>query len=111
MRQFGIIGYPLTHSFSEKYFTNKFQKEGIADASFASYSIEKVDTIQEIIQTNPNLQGFAITIPHKKIILSYLHGYTPEVEQMGASNCVTIRNGKLWGYNTDVVGFEQSFFK
>jgi len=110
-RLFALIGYPLTHSFSERYFNEKFVREGIADTVFKSFSFEHVDTIKEIIDTHPNLKGFAITIPHKKAILPYLDETTEEVHQMGACNCVRIDDGKLIGYNTDVIGFERSFMK
>ncbi len=110
-RLFGIIGFPLTHSFSERYFNNKFETERIQDAYFKPFSIEKVETIKEILALNPNLNGFAITIPHKKSILPFLNEYTEDVKKMGACNCVRIREGKLTGFNTDVIGFEQSFIK
>ncbi|MFL9485404.1 shikimate dehydrogenase family protein [Chitinophagaceae bacterium LWZ2-11] len=109
MRTFGIIGYPLTHSFSQKYFMEKFEKEGINDAEFLQFSIEHIDGLKEVFATHPDLAGFAITIPHKKSVLNYLHESTDAVKQMGACNCVHIKDGKLYGYNTDVLGFELSF--
>jgi len=108
-RLFGIIGYPLAHSFSQKYFTDKFQNENISYTSFTTFPIENVVSIKDILQENPNLKGFAITIPHKKSILDYLDDSTEEVKAMGACNCVQIKDGKLKGYNTDVLGFELSF--
>ena len=110
-RLFCLIGYPLTHSFSERYFNEKFTREGIKDTVFKSFSFEHIDTIKKIIDTHPNLRGFAITIPHKKAILPYLDETTDEVLKMGACNCVRITNGKLKGFNTDVIGFEGSFIK
>ena len=110
-RLFALIGYPLTHSFSERYFNAKFEKEGIKDVVFKPFSFPQIDTIKEIIATHPNLKGFAITIPHKKSILPFLHEVTNEVKEMGACNCVKINEGKLIGFNTDVVGFEKSFVK
>ena len=110
-RLFALIGFPLTHSFSEKYFNEKFKKEGITNTVFKSFSFEHIDTIKEIIDTNPNLKGFAITIPHKKAILTYLNEATEDVHLMGACNCVRIDDGKLIGFNTDVIGFERSFIK
>ncbi len=111
MRLFGIIGFPLSHSFSEKFFTEKFTAEGIIDAQFKPFAIEQVDMLHDILQQHPNLNGFAITIPHKKAVLDFLNETTTEVKLMGACNCVRIRNGKLFGYNTDVIGFEKSFAK
>ena len=110
-RLFGIIGFPLTHSFSERYFNNKFEAEHIQDAYFKPFSIAHIDSIKEILATHPDLNGFAITIPHKKAILSFLNDSTEEVKLMGACNCVRVKDGKLTGYNTDVIGFEQSFIK
>lgn len=110
-RLFALIGFPLSHSFSERYFTNKFKEEGIADAIFKCFSFEDVNDITTLIETHHALKGFAITIPHKKVILPFLNEITEEVKTMGACNCVRIDNGKLSGYNTDVVGFEKSFIK
>ena len=110
-RLFGIIGYPLTHSFSERYFNDKFKELGLTDVAFKPFSIEDINSIIQILTEHPNLQGFAITIPHKKAILPFLQETTEDVKTMGACNCVRIRDGKLSGFNTDVVGFEQSFIK
>ena len=110
-RLYALIGFPLAHSFSERYFNAKFEKEGIEDTEFKSFSFEHIDTIKEIMGEYPNLKGFAITIPHKKSILPFLDEVTEDVKLMGACNCVRIEDGKLSGYNTDVVGFEQSFRK
>ena len=109
MRLFALIGFPLTHSFSEKYFTEKFIREGITDASFKAFSIEQIDTLQSLLQQHTNLAGFCITIPHKKAVLPYLNNSTTAVKVMGACNCVRIKNSKLFGHNTDVLGFERSF--
>ena len=109
MRLFALIGFPLTHSFSEKYFTEKFIREGITDASFKAFSIEQIDTLQSLLQQHTNLAGFCITIPHKKAVLPYLNNSTTAVKLMGACNCVRVKDGKLFGHNTDVLGFEHSF--
>lgn len=109
MSVFGIIGFPLGHSFSKKYFEEKFQQLGIdATASFQNFSIEEIKELPQVLST-PDLEGFCITIPHKKNIIPFLHEVSPEVEEMGACNCVRIKNGKLIGYNTDIIGFEKSF--
>ena len=109
MRLFALIGFPLTHSFSEKYFTEKFAREGITDANFKAFSFENIGDLKTILTNNPDLEGFAITIPHKKAILDFLNDSTTTVKVMGACNCVRIKNNKLFGHNTDVLGFEQSF--
>ena len=109
MRLFALIGFPLAHSFSEEYFTEKFAREGITDASFKAFSFENIDDLKTILANNPNLEGFAITIPHKKAVLDFLNDSTTAVKVMGACNCVRIKKGKLFGHNTDVLGFEKSF--
>jgi len=111
MRLFALIGYPLSHSFSEKYFTEKFIREQITDATFKLFPIETIELLPQMIQSNGNLNGFAITIPHKKTIIPYLYSKTDAVKKMGACNCVRIIDGKLYGHNTDVIGFEQSFIQ
>jgi shikimate dehydrogenase len=111
MREYGLIGFPLTHSFSQKYFTEKFVKEGIDDAVFHAFSIPAITDLAGILQQHPNLKGFAVTIPYKRAVISYLHKASNAVQQTGACNCVKIDDDKLSGYNTDVIGFENSFIK
>ncbi len=110
-RQYGLIGYPLSHSFSQKYFIEKFKRERIAGAEFLNFEIDEISELAEIIKTHPQLLGFAITIPHKKSILKFLSMCDDVVKQTGSCNCVKISNKKLLGYNTDVIGFEKSFVK
>jgi shikimate dehydrogenase len=109
MRTFGIIGFPLSHSFSQRYFTQKFEQENITDAVFENYAIQSIEELQSILSSEPTLQGLAVTIPYKKAVLPYLHTATDAVQQMGACNCVRIKEGRLYGHNTDVLGFEESF--
>lgn len=111
MQLFGLIGYPLSHSFSKKYFDNKILEENISNVEFQNFEIPSIENIELLLQQNPDLQGFAVTIPYKQQIIPYLSGMTNEVEQMNACNCVKIKNGKLYGFNTDVVGFEKSFIQ
>ncbi len=108
MKKYGLIGFPLTHSFSQKYFQQKFIDEQLTDCTFINYSIEKIEDIKNILSDNA-LKGFCITIPHKKNILPYLHSATDPVLKMQACNCVQIKEGKLIGHNTDVTGFKNSF--
>lgn len=108
MRTFGLIGYPLTHSFSQKYFTQKFEELGITDAEYLNFPIPGIDQLPAIMAVHPGLCGFNITIPYKKQILEFLHSATDAVKEMGACNCVHMVNGQLRGYNTDVTGFRQS---
>lgn len=109
MRTFGIIGFPLSHSFSQKYFTQKFVDEYIADALFLNFPIDDIEDLPKLLKSVPELKGLAVTIPYKKQVLSFLEDTTNEVKEMGACNCIKIVNNKLYGYNTDVVGFEKSF--
>lgn len=111
MRIFGLIGYPLSHSFSKKYFDQKFASENITDANFFLYPIEKIEGITDLLKATPNLKGLAITIPYKKQIIPYLHELSPAVQKMNACNCIHIQNGLLSGFNTDVIGFKNSFLK
>lgn len=109
MREFGLLGFPLGHSFSKKYFSDKFEKLKI-DATYLNFEFESANDILSIIATHPNLEGFNVTIPHKQAIIPLLNKVTPEAEQIGAVNCVKIERNEtglnLIGHNTDVIGFE-----
>lgn len=105
MKQYGLIGYPLSHSFSKKYFTQKFAEESI-DAKYELYPLSSIHQFEGLIQSTPNLQGLNVTIPYKKDVIQYLNNSTDAVKEMGACNCIKIEDGKLFGHNTDVVGFE-----
>lgn len=109
MRLFGLIGYPLSHSFSKKYFTEKFESEGIADCRYELFPIETIDEMKELLQNNTGLCGLNITIPYKQLVLRHLTDETNLPEGIRACNCIKIKDGQLIGYNTDVVGFEKSF--
>ncbi|MCD8261884.1 MAG: shikimate dehydrogenase [Bacteroides sp.] len=111
MDKYGLIGYPLKHSFSIVYFNEKFQSEGI-DAEYVNFEIPVIDDIVKVINENPNLHGLNVTIPYKEQIISYLDEVDKDAAAIGAVNVVkVIRNKnkiKLIGYNTDVIGFTQS---
>ena len=107
MRRFGLLGYPLTHSFSQKYFTEKFALLGLTDCIYENFSVQKIEELNSILEDS-TLTGFNITIPYKKQILVFLTHASDAVTKMGACNCVHIVNGNLYGYNTDVIGFEKS---
>jgi shikimate dehydrogenase len=108
MRLFGLLGYPLTHSFSQKYFTEKFQQLGIPNASYENFSIPDIYELKAILNSRNGLEGFNITIPYKKSVIDFLDELSEPVKKMGACNCVKISNGKLKGFNTDIVGFQKS---
>ncbi len=109
MRLFGIIGYPLGHSFSEEYFTEKFIREGLTDCSYRKFPIGSIDLLPRILNDNLDLQGFNVTIPYKKEVMGYLHSLDAVAEGVGAVNVVTVtRNDgilQLKGYNSDAPAF------
>lgn len=112
MTEYGLIGFPLVHSFSKKYFTEKFEKEGIS-AEYNNFEMEGVEGLMQLIAEHPELRGFNITIPHKQTVIPLLSKMSDGVREIGACNCVKIRRNaagdiSLSGYNTDVLGFEQS---
>lgn len=112
MRLFGLIGYPLTHSFSRGYFTGKFEREGLSDCRYENYPIERIGLFPDLIAGNPGLVGLNVTIPYKKQVMAYLDELDQEAGIVGAVNTIAIRkqNGvrRLLGYNTDVYGFRES---
>ncbi len=108
MKQFGLIGYPLAHSFSQKFFTKKFEKENLPDYRYDAFSIPAIDDLANILKTNPDLVGLNVTIPYKEQVISFLDEKTPLVKKIKACNCIKIKNGKLTGHNTDAPAFEQS---
>jgi len=108
MRKFGLIGYPLTHSFSKKYFTSKFERESLMDCQYDLYEIEHESLFPSIIDQNPELEGINVTIPYKEKIIPYLDILDPACAEIGAVNCIRIKQGKLTGFNTDYMGFKQS---
>lgn len=107
-RLFGLIGYPLSHSFSRRYFSEKFQLEGLPDYEYELYPISEIASLPALLKEHPILEGINVTIPYKEQVIPYLHELSPVVEEIGACNCIRIRNGKLTGFNTDVIGFEQT---
>jgi shikimate dehydrogenase len=107
VRKFGLIGYPLSHSFSQGYFAEKFAQENILDAQYANYPIDTIEKFSALWKDD-QLQGLNITIPYKKAVLPFLDEMSDVVREMQACNCIKKLNGKLIGYNTDVLGFEQS---
>lgn len=108
MRQFGLIGYPLAHSFSQKFFTEKFEKENLTDCRYDTFSIPSIDALAVILRENPALCGLNVTIPYKEQVLSFLDDESTLVKKIKACNCIKIENGKLIGHNTDAPAFEQS---
>lgn len=108
MRKFGLIGFPLKHSFSKRYFTEKFQKEGWSDCQYELFEIDSVDKIKEILAKHPELVGLNVTIPYKEQVIPYLDELEPSCEAIGAVNTIKVSANKLTGFNTDYIGFKQS---
>jgi shikimate dehydrogenase len=112
MRKFGLIGYPLGHSFSKKYFTEKFHNEQIAYCSYDNFPLADINLFPALIADEPELCGLNVTIPYKSEIFRFLDSVEPEAEEIGAVNVLTVKklNGKVSvrGYNSDVTGIRVS---
>jgi len=106
MKRYGLIGHPLKHSQSRFYFNEKFEYEGL-DCLYQHFDIKSLDELHDIMAKYPDLCGFNVTIPYKESIIPLLDEIDPIAKEVGAVNVVTITDGKLKGYNTDVYGFEQ----
>ena len=104
---FGLIGFPLTHSYSPKYFNEKFYREGI-NADYRAFELTDILEFPSLLKDHPELKGLNVTIPYKQQVIPFLDGLSDAAMQINAVNCIDIRDGKLIGYNTDVVGFEKS---
>jgi len=115
MRLFGIIGFPLGHSFSQKHFTEKFEREHLADHSYRKFELPDIGMLPALLEKEPDLCGFNVTIPWKVKVLEYLDEIDPEASDIGAVNTVRVfrRNGKTWlkGYNTDAPAFRESLLR
>jgi shikimate dehydrogenase len=108
LRQFGLIGYPLSHSFSQKFFTEKFLQENIVNANYANFPIPSIESFAALWKENSNLEGLNVTIPYKKEVIPFLQHSSAVVQEIHACNCIRKFNNELYGYNTDVIGFEKS---
>jgi shikimate dehydrogenase len=111
MDKYGLIGYPLGHSFSISYFNQKFSDEGI-NAKYLNFEIASIDELLEVLGSNPELKGLNVTIPYKEQVIPFLDSLTPEARAIGAVNVIrVIHDGstiKLKGFNSDVIGFTKS---
>ena len=111
MDKYGLIGYPLGHSFSIGYFNEKFEDEGI-DARYINFEIPTIEHLREVLDSTPDLKGLNVTIPYKEKVIEYLDSVSPEARAIGAVNVIRVTHkGKktlLKGFNSDVIGFTQS---
>ncbi|MEZ5036608.1 MAG: shikimate dehydrogenase [Chitinophagales bacterium] len=108
MRQFGLIGYPLSHSFSKGYFAQKFKKENITDAQYDTFPLENIHLIEQLFNQKSNLFGLNVTIPYKQQVIPFLDSLEEAAAKIGAVNTIKFIDGKKIGYNSDVYGFEMS---
>jgi len=104
---YGLIGITLTHSFSPAYFKKKFAAQHI-DASYEAFPIPYIRALPALLENHPNLVGLNVTIPYKEAVIPYLDETDAVAQEIGAVNCIVIKNGKKKGYNTDAGAFEQS---
>ncbi|MDP4271162.1 MAG: shikimate dehydrogenase [Bacteroidota bacterium] len=111
MQKYGLIGYPLSHSFSQGFFNEKFQSEGI-EATYENFEIPTIEDLQKILLANPELNGLNVTIPYKEQVIQYLDELDDTAKNIGAVNVIKFvrdkKKLKLKGYNSDVIGFSQS---
>lgn len=111
MRTFGLIGYPLAQSFSQKYFTQKFNDEHI-DARYLNFEIQNINEVPELLSHHAYIAGISITIPHKESVFQYLNELDDSAKEIGACNCIKVKwdnkQPTLIGYNTDYIGFSNS---
>ena len=115
MRKFGLVGFPLGHSFSKQYFSDKFINESISDCSYENYELEKLDSFNEMILNDPEICGLNITIPYKSEVIRYLDNVDNEASEIGAVNVIKISYKRekpiLKGFNSDIFGFRESLLQ
>jgi shikimate dehydrogenase len=111
MRKFGLIGYPLGHSFSKKYFTEKFSSEQIPDCSYDNYPLTNIGQLSDLIK-DTSIEGLNVTIPYKSAVVKFLSKTDPEAESIGAVNVIKIRRRnnetELYGFNSDITGIRDT---
>jgi shikimate dehydrogenase len=108
MNVYGLIGYPLTHSFSKKFFSEKFKRQNIANCLYENFELSSVDELPSLLLNEKNLRGLNVTIPYKKSVIPFLDELDETAAAIGAVNCIDLRFGKKTGFNTDAYGFAQS---
>jgi shikimate dehydrogenase len=108
MQRYGLIGEKLGHSFSKRYFTEKFARESIADAVYELYELASINELPQLLEATPELVGLNVTVPYKEAVIPYLDELDEAAASIGAVNTIKITAGKTKGYNTDYVGFKNS---
>lgn len=107
IRNFGVIGYPLGHSFSPDYFAKKFKRENLIHCTYKAFPVKDINQLLQLISDH-HLSGVNVTIPYKEKVLPLLHETDDTAKRVGAVNCIRVTEGRLYGFNTDVWGFTQS---
>ncbi|NND08064.1 MAG: shikimate dehydrogenase [Saprospiraceae bacterium] len=108
-KQFGLIGFPLSHSFSKKYFADKFAAEAITDTAYDNFPISDIKMLPDLLKQHPNLIGLNVTIPYKEVVIPYLDKLAPDAEAIHAVNTILVhQNGHCHGFNSDIYGFDRS---
>ncbi|WP_210466621.1 shikimate dehydrogenase family protein [Rufibacter roseolus] len=105
---YGLVGYKLSHSFSQRYFTEKFLTEGIKDSVYHLFELDTIDEFLGLLQAHPNLKGLNVTIPYKEAVIPFLDSLDPAAARIGAVNVIKFEDGRLVGHNSDYQGFMQS---
>lgn len=108
MERYGLIGRHLSHSFSQRYFTEKFAREGRTDHCYDLFELEHIEQFSQLIASTPDLLGLNVTIPYKQAVIPHLHAVDPIAAAVGAVNTIRIHEGRLTGHNTDVEGFRST---
>ncbi|OKL38987.1 shikimate dehydrogenase family protein [Pontibacter flavimaris] len=108
MRKFGLIGKKLGHSFSKKFFTEKYEREGITDAVYGLYELPGVEELPELLRQEPELAGLNVTVPYKEQVIPLLDELDEAAAAIGAVNTIKVSDGRTKGYNTDYIGFRSS---
>lgn len=108
---FGLLGFPLGHSFSPGFFNEKFKKEGLTNRHYALFPLENLEKFDIFLQNHPQLRGLNVTVPYKKAVMAFLTELHPTAAGVGAVNCIKIAGSSRMGFNTDVYGFETSLLR
>jgi shikimate dehydrogenase len=108
MRRFGLIGKPLGHSFSAKYFNEKFSRENLNDHIYELFELPNIEALPDLLARHGDLVGLNVTIPYKEAVIQYCDSLTDEAQAIGAVNCLLLKDNKIIGHNTDAVGFKLS---
>ncbi|MBK6344097.1 MAG: shikimate dehydrogenase [Flavobacteriales bacterium] len=111
MIRYGLIGKPLSHSFSQRYFTEKFRREGLADHRYDLFGIDRAEDLRTLIAATPGIRGLNVTIPYKQTVMPLLDAIDPLAAAVGAVNTIKIEGDRLTGFNTDVEGFRQTLLR